>query len=394
MRLIDELQGGEKAGEHAAQGSAAHALAERCLNAALASSSERSATFQGQWINPDGEMRPERADGFFEIDEEMVDGVEMYVTEVMRIHQSLPGSIVLVETMVYPLHDQLDVFGTGDAIIVQPCGSLVVIDFKYGAGVVVEPQWNDQMMFYGLGAVVEVADDLSIGDVSLVIVQPRAFHAVGPIREWKTDLRTLRQFESTLRSAADATKAPDAPLIPGPHCKKTFCPVRYSCPALRATALTEALKDFDLPGVQPSLRLPDLTNAAELRRAMDLRDLVKTWCEEIPRLIAAALAMGKVTPEQVGWKFVEGRTMRRWKSDSSIVEALTADGIPDEQIYAPQKVKSPAQIEKIMGAAWTSQYAEKPKGQPSLAPITDKRPALPIGPGAEFPDSGGEFDGL
>ncbi|WP_164243209.1 DUF2800 domain-containing protein, partial [Stenotrophomonas maltophilia] len=67
--------------------------------------------------------------------------------------------------------------------------------------------------------------------ITSVIIQPRAYHKDGAVREETIDLFDLYEFESELAVAAQATDDPNAPLVAGEHCK--FCPAAHGCEALR-----------------------------------------------------------------------------------------------------------------------------------------------------------------
>lgn len=381
VALISRMPGGESSESlYAQEGNAAHSLAERALRLSLSGKEWRPGHLD-KHISPVGEMSNSPQVGFFPITEEMADAVECYETEVTDHLRRLPGAAVQLETRVYPLADREDMFGTADAVIVQPFGELVVIDFKYGKGIVVEPDWNDQTMYYGLGTLNAVGDDAAVSKIISVIVQPRAVHPAGPIRRWEVSPAQIRTFEDQLRSAARAAESPGAALIPGSHCR--FCAAASICPVLSKVSLASALEDFE--AATPQLRLPDLSDPAGLRRAMQLRELVSLWCDEIPKLIRSALERGLATPEQVGYKIVEGRTLRRWRDEEELLEALAQDGISPELSHELPKIKSPAQLEKLMGRPWVAQHTMQPPGPPTLAPITDRRPAIETSGAAAFP---------
>lgn len=63
-------------------------------------------------------------------------------------------------------------FGTVDSIVIAG-GTLQIIDFKYGLGVLVSAEEKPQMMCYALGAL-ELFDDIyDISTVRMTIYQPR-----------------------------------------------------------------------------------------------------------------------------------------------------------------------------------------------------------------------------
>lgn len=200
---------------YADEGTAAHALAEWCL---------RNNT------NPYHELVPTHFAGElqdWEVTDEMREAVNVYCEEVEYHVNRLQGDI-RIECPVKPL-DRDDMWGTADVIIYELYGELVVIDFKYGKGVVVETEWNDQMMCYGLGGLREVGFD-DVSTATLVVVQPRAPHEDGAVRRWTVQKEVLREFGGHLESAASATYDDDAPLNAGDHCR--FCPAAPTCKAM------------------------------------------------------------------------------------------------------------------------------------------------------------------
>jgi hypothetical protein len=134
------------------------------------------------------------------VTEEMADHVQLYVDYVRNLMNETKG-VLAIEHRVHLKTLHPDLYGTCDAIVYEDFGTLHVIDFKYGAGIPVEVEGNEQVMYYALGA-------LELGDfekVVLHIVQPRAEHEAGPIRSWSTTpavLVKLRAYGSGRAKAA------------------------------------------------------------------------------------------------------------------------------------------------------------------------------------------------
>lgn len=76
---------------------------------------------------------------------------EFVQEQVEAAKQKCADPIVLVEQRLDFSEYVPEGFGTGDCVIVGD-GTLSVIDFKYGVGIVVEAEKNPQMMCYALGA--------------------------------------------------------------------------------------------------------------------------------------------------------------------------------------------------------------------------------------------------
>ena len=216
--MIDKAPA-QKSSVYAAEGTAAHKLAERCLE----SSKNSAADFLGIMI-----------DGF-EVTEEMAEAVQMYVDDIWQ-NMGDKKKLFVEERFdlgwLYP-----GLFGTNDACIVEPFGHIIVYDFKYGAGVPVNVTENKQLMYYALGA----AYNFDPATITIKIIQPRAAHDDGPIREWTVDSdRITKQWAGELKLAAQTVNG--GHLEAGKWCR--WCPAFAMCPKAEEKALEEAKKHF------------------------------------------------------------------------------------------------------------------------------------------------------
>ena len=86
-----------------------------------------------------------------------------------------------------------------------------------------------------------------------------------------------------------------------------------------------------------------------------------------------------------GWKAVEGRGSRAFTDQDAAFARLMAHGI-DESILYNRVPLTLAQTEKAVGksvfAELVGDYVEKKPGKPTLAPASDKRPAVTMQPKA------------
>ena len=154
-------------------------------------------------------------------------GVKHYVEYIERLHDREPHNTFHIEhsfdmDMVYP-----GAFGTADFVSYNPeTKYLKVVDYKHGKGLVVEVENNSQLLYYALGAVSTL--DYPFRVVELVVVQPRAFHSKGPIRNWVIGVEELLEFEHEMKTAAKRTEAKDPYFKAGEHC--FFCSAIEICP--------------------------------------------------------------------------------------------------------------------------------------------------------------------
>ncbi len=366
---------------YADEGTAAHSLGEYILkNFGFDKSAHE---FLGKRVK--GEL------GSYEVDYEMADAIDVWTETASRHFGRLGDPEMMIEARVQPLPDRDDLFGTADTILISET-ELVVIDYKHGKGIVVESDWNDQMMYYALGALMlATAQGFTIERVTLIIVQPRAIHADGPVREWTITPDILIEFAGILRGAADATREPDAPLKAGPWCRKNFCPkAAKKCPAMKALAYSIARTDFDdLPAEieepEAHVRLPDPTDPEEVGRAMQIVPLLDYWAREVQGYAEKLLERGHHVP---GQKLVRKRANRQWADPAAVEKKLRDMRVKADDAYT-KKLRSPRQIEQLpkVGKKWVAKYAHKPEGGLTIATDTDRRPGV-------LPESLTDFDEL
>jgi hypothetical protein len=279
-------------------------------------------------------------------DPDMAEAVAEYVN-LCKKYIETKNAVAYIErkfdlSKVYP-----GCFGTADFVCYWPQHKkLIVIDFKYGSGIWIDPKDNPQLLYYGLGAVL----DLNLPDVETVelgICQPRC--GDGAYRCVEVSVMDLLDFRTELIEYAKATEVPDAQLTPGEHCR--FCPASGVCPALQSRANDVAKMEF---AVSPSSYDP-----TQLAQALAMRDY-------------AELSAGREIP---GWKLVEKRATRKWNDEKAVADLLEDFG---DQAYAPRELKSPAQMEKTdkkMYAVVADNVVKESSGC-TVVPESDKRPAV------------------
>lgn len=301
--------------------------------------------------------------GVYGDNDEMNAAVEVYVDYVGKLHCDYPNAWRRFEqkfdlTKYYP-----GLYGTADCVFyIEASKRLIVVDYKHGAGVPVEPRENPQLMYYGLGAMHALG--LPVSSVELVIVQPRCHHHEGPIRTWKTDSWRLLDFVADLIDDAKATEDPSAPLIPGDHCR--WCPAKPKCPALRAKALALAEQTFSpLTAYSPD----------RLSETLGMLNAMETWIKGVREFAYREAEQGRPPP---GWKLVDKRANRKWRDDINEDNLARNLGLKQPEIY-DTKLKSPAQVEKMLspaGKAVFDQFITKESSGKTLVPDTDKRSSV------------------
>jgi hypothetical protein len=374
----------DKASAFADEGTAAHELAQHCL-----STGHDADHFVGGYVNLD-EKRPIATgpvgDRSFFIEEEMADGVQLYVDFCRDLFVGL-------DRVEYQLEERLDLThihglegGTCDFYAYDPeTRTLDVVDFKYGKGVFVDPKSNPQLLIYASGAIRRY-HNRGIAKLRLTVVQPRC-PADELIRTWECDTVEFIDYEAELHDYAAAALAPDAPLVAGEHCK--FCKAQPVCPARAQQAKDIAQAEFDF--ITGDLALPAVTKLSPESMARTLREVnqLEDWCKRFKEHAHAEAMEGRVPP---GFKLVATRATRKWRDpqDASLYLQMTYY-LDSNEIFTEPELKSPAQIEPMMPgknkkerAATLAQLVHAVSGGTVLAPVEDKRPAVAIDAATEF----------
>ena len=299
-------------------------------------------------------------------DEVMADFVRVYVEYVNNL--AAGADHVEIEARVSYQQWVSGGFGTADAVILKG-ETLHICDLKYGMGVRVDAEENPQGMLYALGAFYEFDMLSDIKHVQIHIIQPRLDH----ISQWEISVPDLLRWAEWVKQRAEEPLAADAPRVPGEkQCR--FCRAKASCAALQKMTQDIILADFD--DLEHMPKANTLTDD-QMRRALEAKSLIEAWLGAVEGLVRERLGNGIEFP---GYKLVEGKSNRQWSDDGAAAVRL-ADLIGNDKTYAPRKLISPTQAEKILGKKGAAEIADlitKPSGAPTLAHETDKRPAINI----------------
>lgn len=341
-----ELEFENTGSEAAREGTAAHALCEHKLKRAL-------------------HMRSRRPASDYDSDE-MEECTDAYVDFVMEQYETAKqvceDPVILIEQRLDFSCYVPDGFGTGDCLIISD-DRLHIIDFKYGMGVLVEAEGNPQMKLYALGALAVYDALYDIREVSMTIFQPRREN----VSTWTIPVEDLKAWaENELKPRAKMAYDGEGEYLPGEWC--TFCRAAVRCRARAEEKLKLAQTEF---------RMPPLLTDAEIEDILAvLPDLTK-WANEIAAYaLDAALNHGK---EWNGFKVVEGRSVRKYRDEAAVAEAVKEAGYKDiyRQSLIPltemQRLMGKDRFEEILGGLIT-----KAPGRPTLVPKSDRRPAMSV----------------
>lgn len=247
-----------------------------------------------------------------------------------------------------------DSFGSVDVTLVSD-KTIHIIDLKYGTGVRVSADMNEQMLMYALGTLKSLESD-HIEKIRMTIAQVRLDH-YDTFEMTKQDL--LAWAEEVLKPAAKKAIQGIGKQVIGSWCG--FCPVKAQCRAQRDAILA----DFD---EKPE---PLLLSDEEIVDLIGKIDTYKSWIESVNKYVYDRAIQGH---KWEGYKLVAGRTSRVIKDEAKIRQALLNEYLEDEVLNI--KLKGIGDLEKLVGkkvfSARFGDAIESQPGAPKLVPESAK----------------------
>lgn len=363
---------------YADEGTAAHWLAATCLTDRMDAE---------QYLGEDIRVGERK----FRVTPEFAGHVQSYVDFVRG---EADGGTLLVEKRVSIAHltGEQGAGGTADAIILFPQKRLMkVIDLKFGMGERVDAERNPQAMKYGLGALHDYDLLGSFERLELTIHQPR----IGNVSTFTTTVDELEVFATEVWDAAQAVTTATVTygddgiddkdwvqmyLQPGEkQCR--FCRAKATCPAL-ADSVAEVIsggvataEDFAALVVD---KVGESTGNNWLSVAMNKVGLVEDWCKAVRAEVERRLIANQPVD---GYKLVQGkRGPRQWTDAAKAEAAMKAMRLKQGEMYET-KLISPTAAEKLLKSnpkqwAKLDGFITQSEGRLSVAPASDKRPAM------------------
>lgn len=252
-------------------------------------------------------------------------------------------------------------FGTCDCVLIHG-STLSIIDLKYGKGVPVSAEQNEQLILYALGAYDAFNLIYNLDKIELNIVQPR----INNFTTWEISLTELLLWGDYFKVQAEKALGGNGELVPSAKACK-FCKARDICTARAENNLSLESEIKLKPNEIPKDKLYEYISRGE--------DIAK-WVADLK---AYALDMCLKGEDVKGLKAVAGRTSRSWTNQDEAINKLIEGGI-DEAIIYDKVPLTLAKLEKALGkqqfTALVGDLVVTSEGKPTLVFENDKRPAI------------------
>lgn len=351
VRLSEGLS--DKGSEFAAEGTAAHSLAEQLIQGHLTG-----------WLTV-VELENVRRSEYYGA--EMETCIQNYAEWVMELFEGIkrdcPDAELLTEVQVDFSKWVPAGFGTSDVVILAD-DTMYVIDLKYGKGVPVSAIYNPQLRLYALGAYEAFNMEYDIRRIKMIINQPR----LDSVSEDEIEAeRLLAWAEEFVKPRAELAYKGEGEITPGDHCR--FCKAKALCRQRMQEAkdLEERFKNEN----------PELLSDKEIGEVLALADRISAWVKDVT---GYALEQAKEGAHFDGYKLVEGRSVRKISDPEKVVEILTAEGFDRAMLYKAPELNGITALSSIVGKkkleTLIKDYIVKPQGALTLVPESDKRPAV------------------
>lgn len=316
-------------------GTAAHALLEACLLL-----QEKPELFIGDVFGK----------GLPPVDQDMCDAVQVALDWVeeyfdtygfdnleLYVERKLPiGYLVGVE--------DADCNGTSDITIEHKDGStLVVIDYKHGAGIKVWAEKNPQLLLYAASA--KRSAGRKFKNYKIVIVQPRAAKK-NPVDEWTfTDSFLNKWLRDVVTPSAKAALRDGAPRNAGDHCR--WCKASATCRERRQRAIAVAGTEFTSVVSEDELTPPEAMTEEELSRVVREAVILTSWANSVLAYALNRMSNGVNVP---GFKLGWTSRRREWdpEQEHKLHTWLAKKKSITVDMHSPRTMLSPPQMEKLL----------------------------------------------
>lgn len=276
------------------------------------------------------------------LDQPMCDAIQIYVDTCRKDMDT--AAYYFIETALSSPQTHPDMFGMLDFAAIFGTAPkhgefvipdlVVVTDLKGGEGIVVEPDDNPQLKYYAFMLIDKNPHWVDETRVLLRIVQPRAFHMDGGVREWETTVGEIREWVHDTLVPAMARTEYDNTLDPGPWCR--FCAAKLVCPML-----TSLFRAAAVANPKEVVNYSDASIARSYQYTQAVKFYLKALEEETYRRLNAGVEMTGAV------KLVNKKANRVFKDGA---EAIFREKLGGEALTTTH-LKSPAELEKVSPAA-------------------------------------------
>lgn len=320
---------------------------------------------------PEALLQDGKTESGHPVTREMVEGAQLLFDDVRQTLGNHWKSAVVEQRVAIPRVHPSANWGTPDVRawlpsigdVFQGATTLYVWDFKFGHGIV-EVFENWQLMDYVAGLLDEMRH-IPEERITVVmrVVQPRAHHRDGPVREWRTTADKLSNYVFRLSMSADDAMQPEPVCRPQPEACEN-CTARHACEALqRAT-----YRGMDLARQAQAADLSPAALGLEARYLTEASKLMEARLTGLMAQVEGMRLRGEVVPH---WKTEPTASREKWTVAPREVIVmggmLGLDLAKDPEVITPTQARALAD-RKGVNVSVLGAYAARASGGLKLVP--------------------------
>lgn len=285
------------------------------------------------------------------ITQELYDAAMEYVTNVINYcaeHELAPNTLH-IEERVDLSHMLTGWYGIADAWIYNPkLATLVVWEFK-GGHALVEAYEHWPMLLYSVGITEKIP---YIQHYEYRVVQPRGFHRLGIVRDWKLERIALDVFRHRVSKTLPLVLDEEPLCVVSSHCKD--CTARANCD----TILRVGYEGVDFSGALRTHHLTGHDLGVELKLLRRAAKAIEYRLSGLEEQAAYEIKSGKPV---TFFSIEQGKGRERWKKDTPAEQIIMMGDLMGVNIRKPVELDTPAQVRKKgIDESVTSLYTEVP----------------------------------
>ena len=300
----------------------------------------------------------------FTVNEDFANAVQMYRDEILGVlkEHNMDQKALQVETKFTLPEVDKKAKGTTDCSFIAS-DTLHVFDLKGGRGVIVSPVENKQCMYYALRPYLDAK--MFITKVIIWIIQPRAREGEF-VKKWETTPARLEEFIKQLKRAIALTELANPDFNTGTWCQ--WCKAQGSCSVANAGAI--AMLQESIPQIEQVFpKVTELT-PQQIGNALPTLEVIKGF---INNLMGYAFTLASKGQDIPNYSLARGKKNRQFRDEAAVIAEFSEHG---DKLYAQPKLKTPAQLEKVVGKGALEEHIFVPEGDLKLVPTKEAQEAI------------------
>jgi uncharacterized protein DUF2800 len=364
-KFIEKLKIVETTSDAAEEGTGAHELLDLSLKKGV-----HTKKFKGKKFNKIWEATPEM------------------VNKVGLVWEWVQGMVLDGYELTH--ESRVNIKATGDSgtldVSLRRGSHLIICDLKYGRGVTVLAEENEQMLLYACGHLDDHKLWMIVTRLTLVIWQPRQTEEP---RTFDLTIKELNAFRQKATQTVAMINSNQTSFNPGEkQCQ--WCPAKAECKSFAKWNIEKARLDFDQV-MDDEIRTGDFAQLApkEIFAIWKASNTISKWLSSINAHIYDRMKHDDEDFKKLGLKLVEGKSNRRWKDDEKTIASLS--NLFEQDAFAPRSLLGITAIANLFpnnkeAEAFLSKHTVKPPGSPTLTTSDDPREEMRINTHSLFED--------